>query len=89
MIYRCKAISSGQLEKFLTSFRHTYDALMQPSGAALFQSQGAKGETLVVLTQHYSELFERLSPGLWESLYNPDTSTFRFVAGDCELNSVV
>lgn len=59
---------------------------MQPHGAALFVSESVRGELLVVLTQHYSEIFERISPGQWESLYDPDTSTYRFLAGDRDVN---
>ena len=55
---------------------------MRPHGAALFVSENERGELQVVLTQHYSEIFERISPGAWESLYDPDTSIYRFMGGD-------
>ena len=82
MIYRCKTICSDELAGFMKRFCDTYRALMRPHGAALFVSENRRGELLVVLTQHYSDIFELISPGFWESLYDPDTSTYRFLGGD-------
>lgn len=88
MIYRQKAMPRAAFEKLAASYRNAYCALKEPSGAAIFVRQSVP-ELLVVLSQHYSEVFERLSPDGWESLYDIDLSAYRFVAGDRNLRELM
>ena len=71
-----------QIRDLASAFREAYLALMQPSGAALLILEESAGEPLAVLSQPYSETFERLSPGSWGSIYDLDTSLLQFLAGD-------
>lgn len=82
MIYRCKSLPWDQIRDLVSDFRDAYVALMRPSGAALLIMADSRVEPLAVLAQPYSDTFERLSPGSWDSIYDLDTSLLQFVAGD-------
>lgn len=88
MIYRQKAMPRAAFEELAASYRTAYSALKEPSGSAIFVRPGLP-ELLVVLSQHYSEVFERLSPNGWESIYELDLSAYRFVAGDHNLRELM
>lgn len=70
------------------SYRETFRALKEPSGAALFVCRNASPDWTVFLSQDYSEAFERLSPGSWESIYDADLSTCDFAAGDIRMTDL-
>ena len=85
MICRQKEMPRPVFEKLKRTYSDTYRALKEPSGAALFVYRNSSANPVVMLSQNLSEIFERLSTGDWESIYDPDLSECEFVAGDASL----
>jgi hypothetical protein len=85
MIYRRKVMPEAAFNDLVERYQDTFRALKEPSGAALFVSRNTSPDRTVFLSQDYSEAFERLSPGNWESIYDADLSTCDFAAGDIRM----
>lgn len=85
MICRQKEMPKTAFQELRRSYSDTYRALKEPSGAALFVYRDSSPNPVVMLSQNFSEVFERLSSGDWESVYDPDLSECDFVAGDARL----
>lgn len=85
MICRQKEMPRTAFQKLRRSYDDMYRALKEPSGAALFVYRNSSPDPVVMLSQNFSEIFERLSSGDWISVYDPDFSECDFVAGDARL----